>query len=531
MSSLRQVWALPTVLVAIANISATWYKLVSERVPRPYLDEYFHVPQAQRYCQKDYTWDPKITTPPGLYLASLLIKPIAGCDISALRALNVGAICLICLLSYQIRRLLRRPLPPRRTRTEASVPQFKDDETQTSLLDAHTALNISLFPPLFFFSGLYYTDVLSTLVVLAAYSTYLSQRGTHNYLLSSLLIINIGVLALLFRQTNIFWVAVFPAGLAVVDTLKSYDEMLDAPVEQAGPRHYFAFLFYLPRDVLMKPIAVIKAVFPYLILLGLFGGFVLWNGGVVLGDKSAHMATIHLPQMLYLWPYMVFFSLPLTLPSLLQPILPVLPNHLRSLLETNLTGPSSPSSPIAPSALAALLFNVSAFAAVHFNTIIHPYSLADNRHYVFYVFRLLFRHPVVKYLAVGVYYICALLTIRILGAPPHPAPTPSAKTAPKRQQKLASAKDSSVQISFVLVWVGATALSVITAPLVEPRYFIIPWVIWRLHVPVEPGRATTVRLALETAWLLAVNLGVGYMFLYREFTWASEPGSVQRFMW
>ncbi|KAF9738615.1 hypothetical protein PMIN06_001970 [Paraphaeosphaeria minitans] len=530
MSSLRPAWALPTALMAIANVSAIWYKLVSAQVPKPYLDEYFHVPQAQRYCGKDYTWDPKITTPPGLYFASLLIKPIAGCDISALRAVNVGAICLICVLSYQIRWLLRTPLPPRRTRKGASITPLKGNKTQSTLLDAHTALNISLFPPLFFFSGLYYTDVLSTLVVLASYYMYLIQRRTHNYLLASLTTVIVGVLALLFRQTNIFWVAVFPAGLAVVDTLMYYDEMLDASVNEAGPRHYFAFLFYLPRNVLMKPIAVIIAVFPYLILLGFFGGFVLWNGGVVLGDKSAHIATIHLPQMLYLWPYIVFFSLPLTLPSLLQPILPYLPRNLRSASKTNLTGPSSPTP---TSALAALLFSTFAFAAVHFNTIIHPYTLADNRHYVFYVFRLLFRHPAVKYFAVGVYYICALLTIRSLGAPPRPSPAPvsSEKTAPKRTQKLASAQDDSVQISFVVVWAATTALSVISTPLVEPRYFIVPWVMWRLHVPTQPGRATTVRLALETAWLLAVDAGVGYMFLNRGFTWASEPGSVQRFMW
>jgi alpha-1,2-glucosyltransferase len=37
MSSLRQVWALPVALVTIANISATWFKLVSERAPEPYL--------------------------------------------------------------------------------------------------------------------------------------------------------------------------------------------------------------------------------------------------------------------------------------------------------------------------------------------------------------------------------------------------------------------------------------------------------------------------------------------------------------
>jgi alpha-1,2-glucosyltransferase len=37
MSSMRQVWALPVALVTIANISATWFKLVSEQAPKPYL--------------------------------------------------------------------------------------------------------------------------------------------------------------------------------------------------------------------------------------------------------------------------------------------------------------------------------------------------------------------------------------------------------------------------------------------------------------------------------------------------------------
>ena len=33
-------------------------------------DEPFHVPQAQAYCNGEWsTWDPKITTPPGLYVS------------------------------------------------------------------------------------------------------------------------------------------------------------------------------------------------------------------------------------------------------------------------------------------------------------------------------------------------------------------------------------------------------------------------------------------------------------------------------
>lgn len=33
-------------------------------------DEPFHIPQAQAYCNGEWsTWDPKITTPPGLYVS------------------------------------------------------------------------------------------------------------------------------------------------------------------------------------------------------------------------------------------------------------------------------------------------------------------------------------------------------------------------------------------------------------------------------------------------------------------------------
>jgi alpha-1,2-glucosyltransferase len=77
----------------------------------------------------------------------------------------------------------------------------------------HTALNICLFPPLFFFSGLYYTDVLSTCVVIAAYYVFLKREQNPGSLLGASGAFVVGILSLFMRQTNIFWVAVFLAGL------------------------------------------------------------------------------------------------------------------------------------------------------------------------------------------------------------------------------------------------------------------------------------------------------------------------------
>jgi hypothetical protein len=88
----------------------------------------------------------------------------------------------------------------------------------------HTAANICLFPPIFFFSGLYYTDVLSTCIVVGAYNHFLRKggeqsgsfrRGLDTYLL--------GIMALFMRQTNIFWVAIFMGGLEAARSLKGRD--------------------------------------------------------------------------------------------------------------------------------------------------------------------------------------------------------------------------------------------------------------------------------------------------------------------
>ena len=63
----------------------------SENVKR-IKDEIFHIPAAERYCQSNYSyWDPKITTPPGLYIYSSLIAKAVGlfvnveCDTITLR--------------------------------------------------------------------------------------------------------------------------------------------------------------------------------------------------------------------------------------------------------------------------------------------------------------------------------------------------------------------------------------------------------------------------------------------------------------
>ena len=328
-----------------------------------------------------------------------------------------------------------------------------------------------------------------------------------------------------------------------------------------------AAIFQLPT--------ILIRLWPYILLLISFAGFVFWNGGVVLGifhsllcceltltstgDKSNHVATIHLPQMLYIWPFITFFSAPLILPvgiSFLRSLfyllaMPLFPRLIQKYLLVSVY---------------VVISLASTLVIIKYNTIIHPFTLADNRHYMFYVFRYsILRHPLIRYALAPIYLGCAYLVYLTLSGPSskpsHPAlKQTSSKDDAKKELEAPKPNVDEAEgptTSFLIILLATTALSLITAPLVEPRYFIIPWVIWRLHVPPlakhpseskrKPSQRPSdwildfirywgweghdYRLWLETAWFLLINVVTGYVFLHRGFEWPREPGKVQRFMW
>lgn len=217
--SLAARYAIPFTLLLIP----IWKTQVSTVVPEPYLDEAFHVPQAQAYWARQWMrWDPKITTPPGLYLWSYLICAVAltirgsptELDAEALRTTNVGASAV--LLPWRLQSLLE------------SVRRERNSRPAGSRL-SHTVLNICLFPPLFFFSGLYYTDILALLVVVEAYNWDIKRTSVKGFTpFRFLVFIGLGLAALLFRQTNIFWVSVFLGGLQALRTLRQTNKACDS---------------------------------------------------------------------------------------------------------------------------------------------------------------------------------------------------------------------------------------------------------------------------------------------------------------
>ena len=81
--------------------------------------------------------------------------------------------------------------------TEAS----KEESVVLEFRKRHTVANIMFFPVLFFFYGLYYTDVLSTLAVLVTYLFHLKRQPFWTLIA--------GLVSLWFRQTNVFWVGTY----------------------------------------------------------------------------------------------------------------------------------------------------------------------------------------------------------------------------------------------------------------------------------------------------------------------------------
>lgn len=59
---------------------------------------------------------------------------------------------------------------------------------------------------------------------------------------SDLVVVACGILALFFRQTNIFWVAIFPAGISVVERLKTAESSSDIDINDNHQRDYVAHL-------------------------------------------------------------------------------------------------------------------------------------------------------------------------------------------------------------------------------------------------------------------------------------------------
>lgn len=104
-------------IVFLVAITSIVFQLFNSEQPGPYMDEIFHIPQAQNYCIGNLShWNNKITTLPGLYIISLMMLrlcnfvPFLGrfmdqeqpCSTMFLRSINVIFMLLNLYLLYEL---------------------------------------------------------------------------------------------------------------------------------------------------------------------------------------------------------------------------------------------------------------------------------------------------------------------------------------------------------------------------------------------------------------------------------------------
>lgn len=273
---------------------------------------------------------------------------------------------------------------------------------------------IASLPPLWFFGFLYYTDVGSLVTVLGCLLAAKTGRHYIGALVSApfirrcllcvdsnapLISSQVGATSLLFRQTNVVWV-LFIVCTSLISQLRAIG-LADPSAANSSPASLIRTLRQLV-NLLLKPAVLrlsLSLVLPYApVFLG-FAAFLVWNGGIVLGDKTNHVPVLHFPQLLYF----VVFSTAFGWPALLGSVPRASPRTLLTRATGSLVG-----SPQA--VLLSVCFLATITAAVHKYTFEHPFLLADNRHYAFYVWRRIVKvHPLAKYALAPIYLVCGRL--------------------------------------------------------------------------------------------------------------------------
>ena len=76
----------------------------------------------------------------------------------------------------------------------------------------------------------------------------------------------------------------------------------------AGQFPLYSYTSTLVRSVLDNFTALLSSLWPYAVVAVLFVVFVIWNGSVVVGDKSHHQASLHIPQVFYFATFACFFA-------------------------------------------------------------------------------------------------------------------------------------------------------------------------------------------------------------------------------
>jgi len=477
-------------------------------------DEIFHITQTQRYCAGEWTtWDPKITTFPGLYIYAALVQkayalmlpywPLTEVSLPepcSMEALRWSQLPIAIGLAIAVLKLLRK--------IYSELPESESV--------ALVAASILFFPPLYFYNFMFYTDTISLFWVLMTYIAAINARlGKPNSPMPGRMTAFFGTLAILCRQTNIVWLffAVVHTSLlpqrAEIDLKQWRQDRSDATarpdvielgMQEESPRpfelgwrpelaHVKSVLFSPPRlgSILINHAASL------LVALA-FVAFVYWNGGVVVGDREHHVPVKHWAQFLY-WTAFVLFGL--CMPSLIV--------HVVNCRERYRSGRK-----FAKLVLAFISLSALSWWIVKNFTYVHEFILADNRHFIFYIRRKLGSY------SQWVTPLYAFATIALFVLPQF------TKNVPLQLRRLGT----------LLLFI-CTALTIVPSKLVEFRYYLIPATLYYLYVHDHVMYINTSRwprglYIIQVLAFMLVNSWLLNLYLNKPFVW--DDGTTARFM-
>lgn len=447
-----------------------------------FIDEIFHVSMVEQYYHGDiWTWNPKITTPPGLYYIGLvwskLIQslriPCNPVGLSSLRMLNTfgGTIALPLALN----------------------PIFVLNPV------SWWPTTIMAFPVLSTYYYLFYTDVWSTVCIVASLSVAIALPWSDkaSIKVSALL----GFMSVWMRQTNIIW------NLFVLVLVIERRAIIQKNFTDNFFNNCIKFLIQFVEDFY-------DFALPYVINFVLFFVFLVYNRGITLGDRENHVAGLHIMQFFYCQTFLTFFTWPTWFNT----------TYIKSSIFRYYRQPFG------------VFLEVSAILIIiRFFTVAHPFLLADNRHFTFYLWRKVINlRWYTKYLMAPVYHFSIITTFGALID--ESFYFNSISEVPFKKPRDLPLKLTGIS---VIALTGCIFLTVVPSPLFEPRYYIVPYIFFRVFSsviddPFFAGQHThgivLQRLGLELVWLLLINVGTIAVFLLRTFRWEGEE-MLQRIIW
>eukprot|EP00871_Galdieria_phlegrea_P005015 jgi/Galph1/5514/GphlegSOOS_G4122.1 len=297
------------------------------------MDEELHVAQAKQFCRNNFTYDLRISTPPGLYF-----WPFAVCSLSRVFGHPFSAyfVCSTIVL---------------RSITAIFGFLLWVEFQKWTRLSLRSVNRLELFcvwthPVLFFYFFLYYTDVPALFFVLVGLRYSYQQRS----LKAAFLI----ALATIHRQTS----AVFHVLSCVILVYQS------TPSLHSSPTSFLCFINTCLQLLFSKPFKCLLVCWPHLFCIIGYSIWTFYRGSIAAGHVEYHGIVFHPTMVVYFLCYYFLFrvSNQVMMTSFLKDIMKRPKYWLMSIIST--------------------------WLCLQYFDIIHPFLLADVRHYTFYFIRI-----------------------------------------------------------------------------------------------------------------------------------------------